>query len=434
MSEIDEFADDGLEFEPIKLVLPTADTVGVASGSGESVAAYSTADHSVIVQPCGKWFENGASRQRSGKTFEEDEAELMRRAAELALVDDGDDWVIEPESAELLRAKPADLQKLDLYAIMGLSTQRHRATTEEIMRAHKAKILRHHPDKKMNAGINADDNFFKCIQKSYDILMDPKRRRAFDSADPTFDDEFPDFKDPSKLKKTDLFFKAWGPVIERNRHWFEPEAPALGTMDSDDDYVIDFYNTWLEAASWREFSWFDKEDKDNNSNRDQKRQIEKENKAERKRRKDGENARMRSLVEMCKKCDPRVKRIKDNQKAAKEAARLARSAGKREAEEAAAKKKAEEEAAAKLKAEEEAQRASAAKVDKDAAKKAQAKNRKTLRRYAKADNYWGEADTAAAMAVVEKVIETISPEDLVALNALLATENTKANVEKYLKK
>ena len=104
-------------------------------------------------------------------------------------------------------------------------------------------------------------------------------------------------------------------------------------MDSTDDYVIDFYNAWLEGTSWRDFSWNDKEDKDNNSNRDQKRQIEKENKAARKKAKDDENTRMRSLVETCKKSDPRVKRIKDNQKKAKEDARLARSAGKREAEE-----------------------------------------------------------------------------------------------------
>ena len=172
MTEIEEVDEDFVEeFQPIQLVLPTAEAVGVACGSGESVAAFTTATNSVTVLPCGKWFEQSATRQRSGKSYEEEEAEMVRRAAELALVDDGDDWEIEPESAELLRAKPADLQKLDMYAIMGLSKQRYRATEEEIMRAHKAKILRHHPDKKMNAGINADDNFFKCIQKAYDVSL-----------------------------------------------------------------------------------------------------------------------------------------------------------------------------------------------------------------------------------------------------------------------
>lgn len=432
MSEIEDVEGEMVEFEPIELVLPTAEVVGVACGSGESVGVYTKTEHIAAVEPCGKWFEEYSTRKRNGKSYEEEEADMERRAAELALVDDGDDWVMEPESDELLRAKPADLQKLDLYAILGLSKLRYRATEEEITRAHKAKILKHHPDKKMNAGINADDNFFKCIQKAFDVLMDPKRRRSFDSADPEFDDSFPEYKDPAKLKKTAKFFQAWGPVIERNSRWFEKKVPLLGDMDSTDEYVIDLYNMWLEGTSWREFSWYDKDDKDSNANRDQKRQIERENKAERKKRKDAENTRMRELVEACKKSDPRVKRIKENQKKAKEEARLARSAGKREAEEAAAKAKAEEEAIAKAKAEEEAKAASAKKLDKDAAKKLQAKQRKTLRRFAKTDNYWGEADTAAAMAMVEKVIDKISIEDLVQLNELLAKENTKANVEKYL--
>ena len=49
--------------------------------------------------------------------------------------------------------------------------------------------------------------------------MDPKRRRSFDSVDPTFDEEFPEAKDYSKTKKPEKFITAWAPVMERNGRW-----------------------------------------------------------------------------------------------------------------------------------------------------------------------------------------------------------------------
>ncbi|KAK0873220.1 Zuotin, partial [Friedmanniomyces endolithicus] len=71
----------------------------------------------------------------------------------------------------------------DHYAVMGLSKYRWRATEEQIKRAHRKKVLRHHPDKKAASGKEEGDQFFKCIQRANDILMDPVKRRQFDSVD-----------------------------------------------------------------------------------------------------------------------------------------------------------------------------------------------------------------------------------------------------------
>ena len=62
--------------------------------------------------------------------------------------------------------EPSNLsQTQDHYAVLGLSKYRWRATDEQIKKAHRKKVLRHHPDKKAAAGAVDDDNFFKCIQK-----------------------------------------------------------------------------------------------------------------------------------------------------------------------------------------------------------------------------------------------------------------------------
>lgn len=57
------------------------------------------------------------------------------------------------------------LQNQDHYAVLGLSKYRWKATDEQIKKAHRKKVLKHHPDKKASAGHSDDDSFFKCIQK-----------------------------------------------------------------------------------------------------------------------------------------------------------------------------------------------------------------------------------------------------------------------------
>lgn len=62
------------------------------------------------------------------------------------------------------------VQNQDHYAVLGLSKYRWRATDEQIKKAHRKKVLKHHPDKKASAGQNDDDSFFKCIQKGIVLI------------------------------------------------------------------------------------------------------------------------------------------------------------------------------------------------------------------------------------------------------------------------
>ena len=56
-------------------------------------------------------------------------------------------------------------------------------------------VLKHHPDKRRRKGedVSEDvsDDYFTCITKAYEILGNSTSRRAYDSVDPTFDDEIP---------------------------------------------------------------------------------------------------------------------------------------------------------------------------------------------------------------------------------------------------
>merc|ERR1739842_120301 len=164
------------------------------------------------------------------------------------------------------------------------------------MGAHRQKVLRHHPDKRKAAGeeIKEDDDYFSCITKAFEILGNPVTRRAFDSVDPTFDDDVPEV-----LKKDkDNFINLFGPVFERNKRWaVKTPVPLLGDMGSSREEVDRFYSFWYDFDSWREYSYLDEEDKEKAGDKWERREIDKINKAQRKEKKAEETKRkkMRSL-------------------------------------------------------------------------------------------------------------------------------------------
>merc|ERR1711915_406271 len=96
----------------------------------------------------------------------------------------------------------------DHYRVLGLSKIRIDATDDQIKKAHRFKVLKHHPDKRRAAGgeVKEDDDYFSCITKAFEILGNPVKRRSFDSVDPLFDDEVPDVM----KKEKDEFFKIFG--------------------------------------------------------------------------------------------------------------------------------------------------------------------------------------------------------------------------------
>ena len=79
------------------------------------------------------------------------------------------------------------------------------------------KVLRHHPDKRRGAGedIRDDDDYFTCITKAFEQLGTPQKRRAYDSVDPTFDDDVPPVNEYSKKN----FYKVFREALERNSRY-----------------------------------------------------------------------------------------------------------------------------------------------------------------------------------------------------------------------
>ncbi len=184
------------------------------------------------------------------------------------------------------------IKNQDHYKVFGLEKLRWKATHNQIKKAHKQKVLAHHPDKKKESGMHERD-IFTCITKAFETLSDPVKRISFDSCDPQFDDDIPSVTDNSKKN----FYKVFGDVFEQNARWsIKKNVPKLGDENATFEEVNNFYSFWYDFDSWREFSYLDEESKDTATDRDERRWIDKQNKAARAKRKKEETARIRQLV------------------------------------------------------------------------------------------------------------------------------------------
>ncbi|KPJ07530.1 DnaJ-like subfamily C member 2 [Papilio machaon] len=322
--------------------------------------------------------------------------------------------VIFEDDVEYLRSlDPKEWKKQDHYAVLGMKDLRYKASEDDIKRAYRQKVLKHHPDKRKAQGeeIRSDDDYFTCITKAYETLGTPNKRKSYDSIDPQFDDSVPT---SAEIKK-EGFFKAFAKYFEMNARWSEKRnVPLLGDDNSSREYVERFYAFWYEFDSWREFSYLDEEEKERGADREERRWIEKQNKAARAKLKKEEMARIRSLVDLAYANDPRIQRFKQEDKDKKLAAKRAR-------QDAVQAKKAEEERVlkeallAKQKAEEaEKARLDAARAEREQQKKNLRKERKSLRDLCKANNYYAQNDneTVAHLAAVEKICEMMKVMEL----------------------
>nr|XP_054751426.1 dnaJ homolog subfamily C member 2-like isoform X1 [Lytechinus pictus] len=401
----------------VLLLLPPA----ISDADETEIHGTLTAPTSVQIEPVGRWFEVRLHRQRNHLSASYTESLPSDDDEE----DSGEEDIFdEDEDDSMLQTlDPKEWKDHDHYKILGLSKLRYKASQHDIRRAHKQKVLKHHPDKredrKTRVRKSGDDDYFSCITKAYEVLGNPVKRRAFDSVDPEFDNDVPSNNQQSK----DKFFAAFSDVFKRNARWsIKKPVPDLGNDKSTFKEVNNFYNFWYDFQSWREFSYLDEEEKEKGECREERRWIDKQNRAERQRRKKEENARMRTLIDNAYACDPRIKRFKDEEKERKAREKRA----KQEAVKAAALEKEKERLAvleaerlAKEKEEEEAKaKAQAAKKEKEALKKAMRKERKALRETCKKHGYFTDEDgLVKAMEDMEKLCERLSLVRLQEVNA-----------------
>uniref|UniRef100_A0A2M4BF56 Putative ribosome-associated chaperone zuotin translation n=2 Tax=Anopheles marajoara TaxID=58244 RepID=A0A2M4BF56_9DIPT len=317
---------------------------------------------------------------------------------------------------------PKDWKNQDHYAVLGLKRMRFVATDEDIKRAYRKIVLKHHPDKRKALGeeVKQDDDYFHCITMAYETLGSLKNRRAFDSIDPEFDDSLPS---QSEIDKD--FYGALRDVFRRNARWNESKraAPLLGDDNTPREQVEDFYDFWYNFQSWREFSYLDEEDKDKGQDREERRWIEKQNKAIRLKRKKEESARIRALVDLAYNSDPRVVRFKREEKERKLAAKRAKQ-NAYQAQKAEEERVAKEAAAAKQRAEEaEQKRIEQIQVERERTKRLLKKERKLLRDTAKSKEYFATDDKERLKHLegVEKLIESFKLLELQDFNKELAT-------------
>lgn len=364
------------------------------------------------IEPVGRFFLSHATRTLRGHTWSEYEKLEAEKNVKTTDEDKDDDIGDEEQSEELLMHDPREWKDADLYAVLGLSKLRWRATEDQIRRAHRKQVLKHHPDKKSASGGLEQDGFFKIIQKALEIMLDSTKRLQYDSVD-----ENADVKPP--LPKTEYdFFEAWGPVFESESRFSKKKpVPQLGTIESTEEDVDKFYSFWGKFDSWKTFEFKDEDVPDDTANRDHKRYIERKNISTRKKLKQEDNKRVIDMVERAYSEDPRIKLFKEAAKKEKERKKWEREAGSRKAAEEAAAKKAAEEEAAKKAAEDAALSKASSKKAKEAAKSAKKKQKRAVRAAPKDCGYFGDdSKTDDIEADIEYIVEKLDDTQLSSLS------------------
>ncbi|KAI0871096.1 DnaJ-domain-containing protein [Hypoxylon argillaceum] len=351
-----------------------------------------TASVQRTIEPVGPHFLAHARRARHKRTFSEDDRiQAQERAQKIEKDEESEES--EAEDPMMLQREAKDWKSQDHYQVLGLSKYRWKATEEQIKRAHRKKVLKHHPDKKAAQGSTEDDNFFKCIQKATEVLLDPVKRRQFDSVDEKADVDPPTKKEAAKGN----FYKLWSRTFKAEARFSKQQpVPMFGDDKSTKEDVDSFYNFWYNFDSWRSFEYLDEDVPDDNENRDQKRHMERKNANARKKKKAEDNTRLRKMLDECSTGDERIKRFRQEANAAKNKKKFEKEAAEKKAKEDARLKKEAEEKAAKEAEEKAKTDREAGKKAKEAAKNALKKNKRVLRGSVKDANYFASGDASPA--------------------------------------
>eukprot|EP01127_Copromyxa_protea_P005311 TRINITY_DN15257_c0_g1_i1.p1 TRINITY_DN15257_c0_g1~~TRINITY_DN15257_c0_g1_i1.p1 ORF type:complete len:572 (-),score=174.04 TRINITY_DN15257_c0_g1_i1:108-1823(-) len=271
-----------------------------ADYSGPQVLSLPAQPWEIPVAPVGRAYEDYLRVVHGLETLELDSCASGADQAE-----DGD-----AEKYEGHRKKNAldTLFTENYYDLLGLGHLKWKATQDDLKKAYRQAVLVHHPDKQAQATNTSDDEVFKTLQKGYEILSNPKTRKAYDSQEP-FDDSVPD---GSELKTDADFYTVFAPVFERNAKWsVDKVTVTLGDENTNINQVNKFYNFWYSMKSWRDFSYLDEYDPEEAESREEKRWMERRNAKERLKREGEEKLRLRNFVDVAYKFDPRIRKMKE---------------------------------------------------------------------------------------------------------------------------
>lgn len=383
----------------------------------------------VKVEPVGKWFEKYCLLSRGHSEQDEDDSDD----------DHEEEEDVYEDCPDLPDMDPKDWKNQDHYYVLGLKMLRYKASHRQIKTSHKAAVLKHHPDKRRATGADipadCDADYFTCITRAYEILGDKIKRRAYDSVDPTFDDEVPANNKSNKQN----FFEVFGPVFESNARWSNKKSvPSLLDINAPIEAVDKFYTFWYNFDSWREFSYLDEEDKAKAEDAFERRWMEKQNRAARQKRKKEEMIRIRQLVDNAYACDPRIKRFVEMEKKKRDEEKASRIAAARkivEEKEAYEREKREKEQLEKERLEEEKRREQqAAKKEKEKEKKALKKERQKFHQYCKTKQYFKEsdADRCKMMDQISHLTLSMSLSSITSLNEAIQTTTDDTTVENLI--
>jgi molecular chaperone DnaJ len=126
---------------------------------------------------------------------------------------------------------------MDFYSLLGLAPG---ASSADIKRAYRRLARRYHPD--INPGDRAAESLYRRICDAYETLVDPERRRAYDSAEPRSGDvvatsfEFTGFDfssaahGPQAATFSELFADVLVPVMSPDTGRPEPGADLHATI------------------------------------------------------------------------------------------------------------------------------------------------------------------------------------------------------------